>query len=161
MLFLFIVNVCLFIQLCSSQLRVGFSFPKRAGLLRFHLAQQQFLSVSGQSQGFAARPGHDRLAREKHSVFPADAVAHRCKDAVLKSLDLDLPLEQRRRLVGGIGRGDQDQIRAAQSFGPDALRVVAVKADCGKKKKEFNATVDYMIGKLRMDGAKLEVALKE
>ena len=40
-------------------------------------------------------------------------------------------------------------------------QVVAVKADCGKKKKEFNATVDYMIGKLRMDGAKLEEALKE
>lgn len=40
-------------------------------------------------------------------------------------------------------------------------QVVAVKADCGKKKKEFNATVDYMIGKLRMDGAKLDEALKE
>ncbi len=40
-------------------------------------------------------------------------------------------------------------------------QVVAVKADCGKKKKEFNATVDYMIGKLRMDGAKLEDALKD
>lgn len=40
-------------------------------------------------------------------------------------------------------------------------QVVAVKADCGRKKKEFNATVDYMIGKLRMDGAKLEDALKE
>ena len=40
-------------------------------------------------------------------------------------------------------------------------QVVAVKADCGKKKKEFNVTVDYMIGKLRMDGAKLEDALKE
>lgn len=40
-------------------------------------------------------------------------------------------------------------------------QVVAVKADCGRKKKEFNATVDYMIGKLRMDGAKLEDALKD
>lgn len=40
-------------------------------------------------------------------------------------------------------------------------QVVAVKEDCGRKKKEFNATVDYMIGKLRMDGAKLEDALKD
>ncbi len=40
-------------------------------------------------------------------------------------------------------------------------QAVAVKADCGRKKKEFNATVDYMIGKLRMDGAKLEDALKD
>lgn len=40
-------------------------------------------------------------------------------------------------------------------------QVVAVKEDCGKKKKEFNATVDFMIGKLRMDGAKLEEALTE
>lgn len=40
-------------------------------------------------------------------------------------------------------------------------QVTAVKADCGKKKKDFNATVDFMIGRLRMDGAKLDEALKE
>ncbi len=40
-------------------------------------------------------------------------------------------------------------------------QVAAVKTDCEKKKREFNATVDFMIGKLRMDGAKLEEALNE
>ncbi len=40
-------------------------------------------------------------------------------------------------------------------------QVEAIKADCGKKKKDFNATVDYMIGKLRMDGAKLEEVLND
>lgn len=40
-------------------------------------------------------------------------------------------------------------------------QVSAVKTDCEKKKREFNATVDFMIGKLRMDGAKLEEALND
>lgn len=56
----------------------------------------------------------------------------------------------------------QERLDKLQKFvNEQEAQVVAVKADCGKKKGDFNATVDYMIGKLRMDGAKLEEILKE
>lgn len=56
----------------------------------------------------------------------------------------------------------EDKLAKLKQFAQEQeSQVVAVKTDCEKKKKEFNATVDFMIGKLRMDGAKLEDALNE
>lgn len=56
----------------------------------------------------------------------------------------------------------EEKLAKLKQFAQDQeTQVVAVKEDCGKKKKEFNATVDFMIGKLRMDGAKLEDALND
>lgn len=56
----------------------------------------------------------------------------------------------------------EEKLAKLKQFAQDQeAQVAAVKEDCGKKKKEFNATLDFMIGKLRMDGAKLEEALTE
>ncbi len=56
----------------------------------------------------------------------------------------------------------EDKLAKLKQFAQEQeAQAAAVKTDCEKKKKEFNATVDFMIGKLRMDGAKLEDALND
>lgn len=56
----------------------------------------------------------------------------------------------------------EDKLAKLKQFSQEQEgQLTAVKSDCEKKKKEFNATVDFMIGKLRMDGAKIEDALTE